>query len=578
MTLSNHVLLARPQSLLLALAALLWMAMCAVPIAVGLTSQALFNQLSAPAPSTLNLWQLCALLFVLEASGIVITFRWLFWHMTLERGLHDAVQRRSIRWLLARPEASLAARNTGDALSRLTTDPERAVGMVKETYRIVGEVVIAGVALYIMISIDAYVALATVIPLTAVVLAVNALEGRIATAHRTAGRANAELNAFLSDALNGVQAVKVAAAEASIARAFLKLADALRHATFRTILLEQVVGAVSANLSGVSHGVVLVLGAQQLRSGAFSLGDLALFAIYAELIILLPRRLGRWMAIRPVAKESVARLLALMPGAGGRELVADSPVDEKLKLPPLTTLEVSDLVVLRPNGFGVHDVNFRVARGQLVVITGRIASGKTTLLEAILGQIPIEKGEVRWGDQKIEPNRDLVPPNAAYVAQSPRLFSETLDENIRLGWDAGTTDLNRALRVAVLEEDVTKFEQGLATTVGPRGTKLSGGQISRTAVARAAFRNAELLVLDDVSSALDARTEVELWRRMKASGAAMLAASHRRAAFEAADHVIVLANGRVVGAGRAAELLETCDEFRALWDSPASEASEPSEV
>jgi ATP-binding cassette subfamily B protein len=372
--------------------------------------------------------------------------------------------------------------------------------------------------------------------------------------------------------------VKVAAAEASIARAFLKLADALRHATFRTILLEQVVGAVSANLSGVSHGVVLVLGAQQLRSGAFSLGDLALFAIYAELIVLLPRRLGRWMAIRPVAKESVARLLALMPGAGGRELVADSPVDEKLKLPPLTTLEVSDLVVLRPNGFGVHDVNFRVARGQLVVITGRIASGKTTLLEAILGQIPIEKGEVRWGDQKIEPNRDLVPPNAAYVAQSPRLFSETLDGNIRLGWDAGTTDLNRALRVAVLEEDVTKFEQGLATTVGPRGTKLSGGQISRTAVARAAFRNAELLVLDDVSSALDARTEVELWRRMKASGAAMLAASHRRAAFEAADHVIVLANGRVVGAGRAAELLETCDEFRALWDSPASEASEPSEV
>ena len=143
----------------------------------------------------------------------------------------------------------------------------------------------------------------------------------------------------------------------------------------------------------------------------------------------------------------------------------------------------------------------------------------------------------------------FVPPRSAYLAQVPRLFSTTLRENILLGWprDDGSA-LGRAIHAAVLEPDVEALELGLDTVVGPRGVKLSGGQIQRAAAARMFARDAELLVIDDVSSALDAETEAEFWRRLFARGrdVTCLVVSHRPAALRRADQVLRFEGGRVV--------------------------------
>jgi ATP-binding cassette subfamily B protein len=146
-----------------------------------------------------------------------------------------------------------------------------------------------------------------------------------------------------------------------------------------------------------------------------------------------------------------------------------------------------------------------------------------------------------------------------------------------LGLPESQADLAQAIHSAVLEADLSTLEHGLDTLIGPRGVKLSGGQIQRTAAARMFARKSDLLVFDDLSSALDVGTEQMLWERLLSfrktdhgQAPACLAVSHRRAALQQADCVIVLEAGRVVAKGKLDDLLQTSAEMQNLWASMAA--------
>ena len=161
----------------------------------------------------------------------------------------------------------------------------------------------------------------------------------------------------------------------------------------------------------------------------------------------------------------------------------------------------------------------------------------------------------------------FVPPRSAYVPQQPRLLSGTLQENLLLGLPEDSIDLPGSIYRAAFETDLLEMPKGLQTQIGPRGIRLSGGQVQRVAMARTLVRQPDMLVIDDPSSALDTETEKILWQRILRKGkTTCIAVTHHRAAFERADQILVLKDGRVEAQGTFSALLASCTEMQQLWE------------
>jgi ABC-type transport system involved in cytochrome bd biosynthesis fused ATPase/permease subunit len=187
-----------------------------------------------------------------------------------------------------------------------------------------------------------------------------------------------------------------------------------------------------------------------------------------------------------------------------------------------------------------------VRRGELVLLAGPVGSGKSSLLGALAGLVT-SAGEITWNDAPVtDTQAGLRPGRVAHVAQVPRVLSGTFAGNV--GLDHPERQVLPALAAARMERDVVAAG-GPDALVGHRGVRLSGGQVQRLALARALACDAELLLADDVSSALDAATEVELWTSLRERRATVIGATSKAAALAQADRVVVLQGGRVVATG-----------------------------
>ncbi len=581
--------IARREPAAYAIALVTWIAFYGAPVGAGVLLKVILDRVPAGEGDTV--WMFLAALAGLELGRwCVFAFAvvqwhgcWVFW-LTLPRV-------NLLRSLVSGP-GGVAHRlpgSPGEAVSRFRDDAQN-VGLVLDVWLDITAVIVSSAsAIAVMAAVDPRITFVVALPVVAALWLCRWLGYRLRVWRRREREATAAVTGFIGDVFGAIGTVKLAGARRAVVDRFARLGEVRADAARVDQVATQVLQTTSASVGHLSTGLVLLLLVPALGRGQASVGDVGLFASSVIVLAGVPRwaaRAGAYVRQADVSVERLAELLPDPPGAAPAPATATAaPVDriagivapaathlrhgpgELAPVRPvpaagqdrLELLEVEGLVVDHGTG-GVAGVDLAIERGTLTVVTGPVGSGKSTLLRAILGLVDRDAGEIRWNGRPVDdPATTLVPPRAAYIAQTPRLFSEPLADAILLG--VHTAGLGEAVRLACLDHDVDAMPDGLATVVGPRGVRLSGGQIQRAAAARALVRRPELLVIDDLSSALDVETEARLWHQLldepaepagpgtggaaeTVGAAALLVVSHRPAVLARADQLVVLDRGR----------------------------------
>ena len=490
-------------------------------------------------------------------------------------------------WTQLRGAGTIAANALGGVLASrawpvLPGSPGEALSRLRDDARVIGRFttylgdpfgqVFMGVGAWgVLASRDATVALAAVIPIIATMLAVRAAAGAVAQSRRQAAEGVGAVTDLLGDMFTAAATLRLAGATDRVVSEVEARGERRRRTAVREAMVTQAIQSAWRNVGTATVGIVLLASVPALVAGTLTPGDAALAASYALSLTFLGEIYGELVLLYRGTTVALGRIGALVPAMPLHALGAPRPLrllgqDPAPPMPvtragePLGRLDVADLTYEYPgagtSASGIRGATFAVAGGTFPAITGAAGAGKTTLVRALLGLVPAT-GTITWDGRPIDsPGEWMVPPNAAATPQVPRLFSDSVRANV-LGWpdlpgpdgsDAPGGDeprLMAATHLAALDRDLADGLLDLGTRVGPRGVRLSGGQRQRVAAARMFATGASLLVLDDLSSALDDATEAVVWDRVFARGdLTVIAVTNRPAVIARATQVIAVEAGR----------------------------------
>lgn len=325
--------------------------------------------------------------------------------------------------------------------------------------------------------------------------------------------------------------------------------------------------------------LILGLGGYMLVNQELTLGEITAFLTYSVLLAMPLMQLGR---IATIYQRGIV-------GITSAQTILNAKVPERDET-TLTTDEVEALkgqtLLVRNLSYQyegeerlvLDDISFNVPAGKKVGVLGSIGSGKTTLVNCLNHHLDVAAGSVFLGDKDItEFSRNDLRRYVKTVTQDPYLFSATVEENIRFGStqaDIAKEQVDEVLNLSQLANDVARLEMGDQTLVGEKGIMLSGGQKQRLSIARALLEPADLIIMDNVLSAVDYETERKilegLFKRLE--NQSVLVVSHRVNALEYMDEIIVLNQGKVIAKGDHTTLLKTCPYYYETWQLQQNEA------
>jgi ATP-binding cassette subfamily B protein len=478
------------------------------------------------------------------------------------------------------------AHRTGDLMSRATNDLNAVRMMAGPAVMYAAStIIIFVVALASMVGINPRLTAFALIPLPFVSIAVKVFGAAIHRRFEAIQAQLSELSAVAQEALAGVRVVRAYRQEAAELERF---SQANTEYVRRNVVLIRLQGFFYPSLGlflGLGGLLVLWLGSRDVITHRISIGEFVAFNAYLSMLTWPMIAFGWVTNMIQRGTASWKRMLEVMDT---EPLVSDAPV----AITTLDQLRIRGAIEFRGLTFAyngapvLHDVSLTVDAGQTLAIVGPTGSGKTTLINLLPRLYEPPRGTVFVDGVDV---RDIPLPvlrgAIGFVSQEPFLFSESLAENVafgEMGGDAREHDdsgierpaaqlrdsvIARSSEVARLDKDVRDFPKGYETVVGERGITLSGGQKQRTALARAIATDPRILILDDALSAVDTYTEEEILSRLRGvmRRRTSIIVSHRISTVREADHIVVLAAGRIVERGRHDELIAMNGAYAELY-------------
>ncbi|ORT51097.1 ABC transporter permease [Vibrio sp. qd031] len=387
-----------------------------------------------------------------------------------------------------------------------------------------------------------------------------------------------DLSAQLMSYLSGIDLIKSQQMSTWVLAEVEKLNQLLLTCRMKITRIQVFIMPVLDYSNNLMKVLILGLGGYMLMNQELTLGEITAFLTYSVLLAMPLMQLGRIATIYQRGMVGIQSVQTVLNAEVPARDVTQLPLAEVQRLKG-KTVSVRHLSYQYPGDEApsLDDISFDIPPGKKVGVLGSIGAGKTTLVNCLNHHLDLPKGSVFLDDKDVtEFSRSDLRRYIKTVTQDPYLFSATIEDNIRFGskdMDIAKAQVDEVLQLSQLAADVERFESGDQTLVGEKGIMLSGGQKQRLSIARALLKPADLIIMDNVLSAVDYETERKilegLFGRLKTQS--VLVVSHRVNALEFMDEIIVLKEGKVLAKGDHPTLLKTCPYYLETWQLQQNE-------
>lgn len=552
----------------------------ATPLGIAYATKLIYDYLEIYGVVDQNIWKYITILILMYLIQIVtdFLFNWFMWNYVLS--VQVLLRRNMLDGILSQHGARALHLSPGRTMARFRGDTTELAWFSGLLTDILPFVLMGIVSFIVMFTINAMITVVIFIPFLIVIYLSMKARDRLSSYRKATRKAAGKITGIIAETFGTIQAVKTSGSEEHLVDHFVELSETRRKAAIRDETFAAIVSRIPQIITALSIGLILLLAGNLMKTKQFSTGDFSLF--YTMLLWLsgLIGYMGGYIAWYQRAKVSENRMTEVLRGYRDTDRLELSTAKEiyvkktypdikpLIKTNQFESLTVDNLTYKIPDSnFKLDDISFTIKPNTLNIITGKNGSGKTTLLRSVFGLLPIDSGKIYWNDSLIdEPRIFFKSPKVSYTAQNTILFSDTVKENILMGLPEDSVDIQNSLYEAVVDQDIEIFNDGLDTMIGPKGIKLSGGQKHRISTARMLTRNADLILFDDLSAALDVRTEKKLWDRLfRNRNRTFLITTYRKSVLRSADQIIVLKNGKIDGIGKLDDLLKSSKEIQDIW-------------